>query len=60
MTFEKMAYHFQMVEKYLIKVIDPNIAAEYFDYFRCVIYATRKTTASKLAPTSPANKGHLL
>ena len=49
-----------MVEKYLIKVIDPNIAAEYFDYFRCVIYATRKTTVSKLAPTSPANKGHLL
>ena len=60
MTFEKMAYHFQVAEKYLVKVIQPNIAAESLDDLRCVIYATRKTTFSKLTPTSSAIKGHLL
>ena len=49
-----------MKEKYLVKVIKPNIAAEVFDDLRCVIYATRKTTFSKLAPTSSAIKEHLL
>ena len=60
MTLEKMAYHFQMAEKYLVKVIEPNIAAESFDDLRYVIYATRKTTFSKLPPTSLAIKGQLL
>ena len=49
-----------MAEKYLVKVIEPNIAAESFDDLRYVIYATRKTTFSKLPPTSLAIKGHLL
>ena len=39
MTFEKMAYHFYMAEKYLVKEIKPNIAAESFDDLRCLIYA---------------------
>ena len=60
MTFEEMAYHFQVAEKYLVKVIEPNIAAESLNDLRCVIYATRKTTFSKLTPTSSAIKGHLL
>ena len=53
-------YHFQMAEKYLVKVIKPNIAAELFDDLRYVIYTTRKTTFSELPPTSSAIKGHLL
>ena len=60
MTLEKMAHHFQKVEKYLVKVIEPNIAAESFNDLRYVIYATRKIYFSKLAPTSSAIKGHLL
>ena len=60
MTFEKTTYHFQMAEKYLGKVIEPNVAAKSFDNLRCMIYATSKTTFSKLAPTSSAIKGHLL
>ena len=36
-----------MTEKYLVKVIKPNIAAEYFNDLRYVIYAARKTTFSK-------------
>ena len=55
-----MAYHFQMAEKYLVKVIEPNIAAESFDDLRYVIYATRKISFSKLALTPSAIKGHLL
>ena len=53
-------YHFQMAEKYLVKVIEPNIAAESFDDLRYVIYTIRKTTFSKLPPTSAAIKEHLL
>ena len=53
-------YHFQMAEKYLVKVIEPNIAAESFDDLRYVIYTTRKTTFSELPPTSSAIKRHLL
>ena len=53
-------YHFQMVEKYLIKAIEPNIAAKSFDDLRKVICTTRKTTFPELAPTSSAIKGHLL
>ena len=49
-----------MTEKYLVKVIEPNIAAKSFDNLRCIISATSKTTFSKLAPTSSAIKGHLL
>ena len=52
--------HFQMADKYLLKVIKPNIAAEPFDDLRYVIYTTRKTTFSELPPTSSAIKGHLL
>ena len=44
MTFEKMAYHFQMTEKNLIKAIESKTTAESFDDMRCVIYATRKKT----------------
>ena len=44
---EKHLYDFgkeaRMTEKYLVKVIKPNIAAESFDDLRYVIYATRKT-----------------
>ena len=44
---EKHLYDFgkeaRMTEKYLVKVIKPNIAAESFDDLRNVIYATRKT-----------------
>ena len=46
-----------MAEKYFVKVIEPNIAAESFDDLRYVIYATRKISFSKLAPTSAAIKG---
>ena len=53
-------YHFQMAERFLVKVIEPNIAAKCFDDLRYVIYATRKTTFSELPPTSSAIKGHLL
>ena len=60
MTLEKMTNQFQMPQKHLVKKIKPYIAAESFDDLRCVIYATRKTTFSKLAPTSSAVKGHLL
>ena len=49
-----------MAEKYLVKVIEPNIAAESFDELRYVIYAIRKTTFSELPPTSSAINGHLL
>ena len=42
MTLEKVAYHFQMAEKYLFKVIEPNVNEESFDDLRYVIYATRK------------------
>ena len=47
-------YHFQMTEKYLVKVIEPNIAAKSFDDLRYVIYITRKTTFSELPPISSA------
>ena len=60
MTFEKTAYHFQMAEKYLVKVIEPNTAAESLDDLRCAIYVTRKTTFSKFGPASLAIKEHLL
>ena len=53
-------YHFQMAEKYLEKVIKPNIEAESFDDLRYVIYTTRKTIFSELPPISSAIKGHLL
>ena len=53
-------YHFQMAEKYLVKVIKPNIEAESFDDLRYVIYTTRKTIFSELPPISSAIKGHLL
>ena len=59
-TFEKTAYHFQIAEKFVGKVIEPNTPAESLDDLRCVIYATRKTTFSKLGPTSSGIKGHLL
>ena len=59
-TLEKMAYHFQMAEKYLVKVIEPNIAAKSFDDLRYVIYATRKISFSKLAVTSSVITGHLV
>ena len=36
-------YHFQMAEKYLVKVIEPNIVAKSFDDLRYVTYTTRKT-----------------
>ena len=55
-----MAYHFQMAEKYLVKVIEPNIAAKSFDDLRYVIYATRKISFSKLAVTSSVITGHLV
>ena len=47
-------YHFQMAEKYLVKVIEPNIAAKYFDDLRYVTYTTRKTPFSESPPTSLA------
>ena len=47
-------YHFQMAEKYLVKVIEPNIAAKSFDDLRYVTYTTRKTLFSELPPTSSA------
>ena len=47
-------YHFQMAEKYLVKVIEPNIAAKSFDDLRYVTYTTRKTLFSELTPTSSA------
>ena len=42
MTLEKMAYHFQMVEKYIAKVVEPNIAAESFDDLRYVLMQPEK------------------
>ena len=36
-----------MTEKYLVKIIEPNIAAESFDDLRYVVYATKKTTFFK-------------
>ena len=36
-----------MTEKYLVKVIEPNITAESFNDLRYVTYATRKTFFSK-------------
>ena len=53
-------YNFQMTEKYFVKVIEPNIAAECFDDLRYVIYTARKTTFSELSPSSSAIKEHLL
>ena len=53
-------YHFQIAEKYLVKVIEPNIAAKSFDDLRYATYATRKTLFSQLPPTSSAIKGNLL
>ena len=53
-------YHFQMAEKYLVKVIEPNIAAKSFDDLRYATYTTRKTLFSQLPPTSSAIKGNLL
>ena len=47
-------YHFQMAEKYLVKVIEPNIAAKSFDDLRYMTYTTRKTLFSELSPTSLA------
>ena len=47
-------YRFQMAEKYLVKVIEPNIAAKSFDDLRYVTYTTRKTLFSELPPTSSA------
>ena len=55
-----MAYHFQMAEKYLVKAIEPNIAAKSFDDLRYVIDATRKISFSKLAVTSSVITGHLV
>ena len=48
-----------MAAKYLVKVIEPNIAAKSFDDLRYVIYTIRKTTLSEFPPTSTI-KGHLL
>ena len=42
MTFEKTACHFQMLEKYLVKVIEPNIAAESFDDWDAWFMQTEK------------------
>ena len=53
-------YYFQMAEKYLVKVIEPNIAAKSFDDLRYATYTTRKTLFSQLPPTSSAIKGNLL
>ena len=36
-----------MTEKFLVKVIEPEIAAESFDDLGYVIYETRKATFSK-------------
>ena len=47
-------YHFQMAEKYLVKVIEPNIAVKSFDDLRYVTYTTRTTLFSELPPTSLA------
>ena len=47
-------YRFQMAEKYLVKVIEPNIAAKSFDDLRYMTYTTRKTLFSELPPTSSA------
>ena len=41
-TLEKMAYHFQMVEKYIAKVVEPNIAVESFDDLRYVLMQPEK------------------
>ena len=49
-----------MVEKYLVKVIEANVAVESFDDLRYLIYTNRKTTFPELPPTSSAIKGHLL
>ena len=51
MTLKKMTYHFQMAEKYLVKVIKPNVAAESFDDLRHMIYAYIKATFSNLLKT---------
>ena len=40
-----------MAERYLVKVIKPNIAAESFDDLRYMIYAYIKTTFSNLLKT---------
>ena len=53
-------YHFRMAEKYPVKAIEPNIAAKSFGDLRYVIYITRKTIFSELAPASSAIKRHLL
>ena len=37
-----MAYHFQMVEKYIAKVVEPNIAAESFDDLRYMLMQPEK------------------
>ena len=47
-------YRLQMAEKYLVKVIEPNIAAKSFDDLRYMTYTTRKTLFSELPPTSSA------
>ena len=57
MTLEKIAYHFLMAVKFLVKVIEPNIAPESFDDLGYMIYPTRKISFFKLAPTSSAIKG---
>ena len=48
-----------MTEKYLVRVIKPDIAAEFFDDLGYVICAIRNTTFSKYAPTSSAGKRQL-
>ena len=54
-------YHFKMAEKYLVKVIRSNIAAETFYDLRHMIYITRKTTFAStfLIPTNQ-NCNHLI
>ena len=47
-------YRLQMAEKYLVKVLEPNIAAKSFDDLRYLTYTTRKTLFSELPPTSSA------
>ena len=47
-------YRLQLAEKYLVKVIEPNIAAKSFDDLRYMTYTTRKTLFSELPPTSSA------
>ena len=46
-----------MAVKFLVKVIEPNIAPESFDDLGYMIYPTRKISFFKLAPTSSAIKG---